>query len=348
MNNLSRWMRAQVFDTISALARVDEWDVAPAVDTYCWAVGNGGAPYPNATGLTVKNLAGPIAHKLAAVDGNDVTFPVYYLAADELQTTFAAADPTNPRIDLICIKLDHNPDTSVTRDFMSTGGVLSSQSFNSSRSVRITKTVVTGTPGVSPVEPSVPAGYVRYCAVRIPAAATNLSAIDFYDHRVPVGFRIVDVMAQQGAYDEAKWTWFSTGARTHSGTSDPAQTPFSFPYGAGPHTRVVGVQLMSAYNGGSSSDRAIQLNRIQFPLSSTLLETVTSGLLASTGGVLQYRGITPAKPTWGDGTFAGYANRHAALPLNPSTVNLLMLTYLPSATSGHSDNLYVARFLVCG
>ncbi len=90
----------------------------------------------------------------------------YYDGVTPITLTFAAADPTNPRIDLIEVGPIANPNLTL--------GV------NQDLAQIIVKT---GTPAVSPVVPTADAGYISLYAVMVAANATALTAADVTDLR---------------------------------------------------------------------------------------------------------------------------------------------------------------------
>jgi hypothetical protein len=99
--------------------------------------------------------------------------------------TVAAADPTNPRIDIVCIK--HNRATTVTelRDFKdATDGSVSSQSMAVQKDWDSDLLVVTGTPAGSPSAPSTPSGYIKLCEITVPASTGPTSQSNISDKRL--------------------------------------------------------------------------------------------------------------------------------------------------------------------
>lgn len=89
------------------------------------------------------------------------TYMVYNDAATT--ATIAAADPTNPRIDLVCVTVY---DAAYT-------GALNTVSFN----------VVTGTPAGSPVVPSTPTNSIALARVAVAAGATTIITANITDVR---------------------------------------------------------------------------------------------------------------------------------------------------------------------
>ncbi len=98
-----------------------------------------------------------------------VTQGTYHFLKDAVQTyTIAAADPTNPRNDLVCAV--------VTDSVYAVDGTPNTQNVR----------VVTGTPAGTPVDPSIPAtwsAYVLLARVRVNANATSIVNANITDLR---------------------------------------------------------------------------------------------------------------------------------------------------------------------
>lgn len=190
-NNAQRYARAEYLDGIlRARCRTVLGNTVGAT-SYCYAFGFGGNVKSTATNLRSSNYAGSIVQLISAgPSATDPTALVYYLSDDELQTDHDAADPTNPRYDIICVKLEMLAGDSTSRDFEDAATrALSSTTPDKTRKVTLTKQVVKGTPAATPAEPAVPAGFVKWASVKIPATfATTFTAVThFRDYRVPIG-----------------------------------------------------------------------------------------------------------------------------------------------------------------
>lgn len=192
LTNISRYLRAQMLGIVGGSAIVHpSVDVgAPSTGVLFAARGNAAAPTFK-TGLQIGNEYGVVFQQIGSGFGSDdANFCAYAVDHDELLTTFGAADPTNPRVDLVAVKLDLIDGPSASRNFEdATTRAKSSITVYPSRVVRLTKQVVVGTPGPSPVEPATPAGFVPWASAWIPAAGTSLSTPYLRDWRVPLGVR---------------------------------------------------------------------------------------------------------------------------------------------------------------
>ena len=124
----------------------------------------GGMAVSAGSGLAVTVAAGYCCVPAAtAVQGGYITG-----AMNSQSLTLASADPTNPRIDLVCCEVT-DTGTSASAAFLS---------------------VVTGTPASSPSPPSVPSVAIVLAAVSVPAGAASLTSGNLTDERsftVPPG-----------------------------------------------------------------------------------------------------------------------------------------------------------------
>lgn len=80
--------------------------------------------------------------------------------------TIATANPTNPRIDLVCMTVNDSYYTGATDN--------------------VVLQVITGTPASSPVAPSLPANSISLATVAVAAAATTITSGNITDQRVSV------------------------------------------------------------------------------------------------------------------------------------------------------------------
>jgi hypothetical protein len=114
-------------------------------------------------GMSVRVAAG-----WAAIIGTTTTdMGVYSLYNDALATlTITTADPTNPRIDLVC---------ATVRDAFYSGA------FND-----VIFQVIAGTPAGSPVAPALPANSISLATVAVGAAVTQINTGNITDTRVAV------------------------------------------------------------------------------------------------------------------------------------------------------------------
>jgi len=132
-------------------------DITGALSTArAFTLGLGAYVYPTATALQVGNRAGVLAQ---VVSGRLLTLK---LAQDAILHTLGAADPTNPRVDVIQVQL--------------TGSGINS-------SVKV------GTPAATPTEVAVDAGFVKWAAVKVPAlyASAFVATTHLRQWAIPAG-----------------------------------------------------------------------------------------------------------------------------------------------------------------
>jgi hypothetical protein len=103
------------------------------------------------TGMSVLNCSG-----WAAIVGTTQANMGAYVAYNDasLAATITAADPTNPRIDRVCITVNDSAYT----------GSLNNVTIN----------VVAGTPAVSPSAPATPANSISLATIAVAAGATTI------------------------------------------------------------------------------------------------------------------------------------------------------------------------------
>lgn len=107
-----------------------------------------------------------IAPGHAVIAGTQTSTQGFYIAYNDANTTatIATADPTNPRIDIICVAVQD----------AYYGGTANNQ---------VIFQVVTGTPAVSPVVPTAPANSIVLARVAVAANATSITNANITDVR---------------------------------------------------------------------------------------------------------------------------------------------------------------------
>lgn len=111
--------------------------------------------------------------------------------------TVPAADPTNPRIDIIEVKYDRRLENPLSRDVLNTGtgafvptvvqktlGVaLNGLTATGSGAATAVIYLKTGTPAGAPVAPATDAGYIRVGSIFVPALAASITDLNIVDNR---------------------------------------------------------------------------------------------------------------------------------------------------------------------
>lgn len=176
LNNGQRFVRAQLYDQIlqsraAALSLVGFNGTVPDLGArggadmesrFAWAISPGWAFLRQGSANNKIQIApGTLLQKIANSDGNDATLVPFTFAGTE-EFTLADGDATNPRVDLLQMKLEYVTDTTLVLDLQdAVTRALTTPTFsNTRRRVRCTLTVKAGTPAASPVIPDPDAGFV--------------------------------------------------------------------------------------------------------------------------------------------------------------------------------------------
>jgi hypothetical protein len=154
------------------------------------------------TGMTVLCAQG-----WGAVVGTTQTNMGTYIIYNDANTvlTIAAANPSNPRIDLVCATV--------------------SDSYYTGTSNTVAFSVITGTPAASPVAPTLPANSISLATVTVGAGVTQILTANITDTRVAAGSNIG--LSSTGTYTVANLTATSAlqGA-TITGTTSVTSADF--------------------------------------------------------------------------------------------------------------------------
>jgi hypothetical protein len=241
--------------------------------------GGQGFIFADPTGLGISIYPGTVFQRIASRDGLDAKFLPFTFETGGPVGTLAAADPTNPRNDLVQIKLALIDDATTLRHFKeATSGLPSSAPTVPRRRVRATVSVKTGTPGVTPTIPTPDAGFVRWAVVRVPAGATDLEQSDVHPFQMPLQVGCYNVPPYAiGRPGTPHWV-ISTGARVSIAKNAGTDPCYAFcPYGfhAG---RIVGVGLHAAIAVGSELISIVDYQHNAGALSDTELLDLTTPL----------------------------------------------------------------------
>lgn len=117
------------------------------------------------------------ALKLGGIDSQ-------YFGSQALAHT--AADPTNPRIDLISASISTSAQTAQVRNILTLPSrAVTPTLVNKTLTYNLTLTVTAGTPNANPQLPAIPAGNVALWYVLIPANAVSITDNFYMDARIP-------------------------------------------------------------------------------------------------------------------------------------------------------------------
>jgi hypothetical protein len=339
LNNIQRYERARFYDlflgqmmrgTVGGSDVLSTCAARASIDaTQLYAHGWGGAAkiFSNGAGgpnLQLKNFSGLIAtYGGGALTGLAPQVLPYHLDNEEVNPTFAAADPTNPRWDLVQIKINAEAGgTSTTRDFQDAfTGALTSTSFNKRFGSSITWNVKTGTPAGSPTVPTPDAGFFRLWAVFIPAAfGSNPILIDTGSTlNCPRDYRLPMSLAQ------APGSWVHTqakdsfGAWTYNNTDDrPVATAGSqvqiWPCPVRGHGRLVRLHVYGQLTAGANRKiELIRLVRLTSGTTQVLLRDVSAtsivgSNMATNGGYVYFADVGDI-PYWTSGYNSPYSSQ---------------------------------------
>lgn len=205
---------------------------------------------PGSTGTKLKIEAGIIFQPRTGQSPAPGFIPTAFNGTDEF--TFAVGDATNPRIDLLQMKLD-----------WATAGTAG---YANKRVVTRTINIKQGTPAATPAMPNPDANFVALCHVFVAANWTGANPIgrpwyngvlpqaNVLDQRMPLGVDVIPVRVGIGAlYDPAIWVR-SQGNRwlTCSTSTDSATNRLDVPCPAR-RGRIVGLAINAQGASGSAS-----------------------------------------------------------------------------------------------
>lgn len=356
LNLLQRMLRAQLWDSVVGhLARTSEGDVEPST-SHLYALGAGGYPKASVTAAKLDFGAGLILQRIAAtdVDGDDPYLLAYELGAAEAALaalSFTANSSGNPRYDVVQVKLEHidnDAGDNATRDIEDAATrAKTSTTFVKRRKVRLTASIVVGTPAGSPTEPAVTAGYVKLCAVLIPdgfAITDVLINTNIRDYRMPLGYGPFDVHPTTGGIPSGSdWPDLALAGRASGAASEVLHIPI-LGCGASQGGRVVRVGL-HAHRGGAVAPtiELIRFNPFAAEASAVVVRDLTASLaLGTTPSAYQEVDLSTGTPIWANGYEAGLAN---AVADGSTDIPYLALRI----TSGQNvDIVRLVRFGVAG
>ena len=359
-NDAQRHLRSQLLDGVHGpLARVVERDYLPQVVSstgHAWTIGNGAQPFVSASTLTVSFTAGWLGQRISVPDGTDPGFLWYHCGIGEVSLTAGAADATNPRWDIVQIKIEHVEGTAESRDFKDASGVLSTTSTNKRRRTQMTATIKAGTAAASPTEPTPDSGYVKLCAIHIAATATVITPTTVRDYRMPVGYRVIDLIPGVHCARDTQWAVDVSGMVTGDGNVTPrrlyAMPQMGAPFASG-RLLAVGVSADQVNTGGTAILQRV--NWATSALSTTTVKDISASVLSTTDRYMEVAlwdeaiwmdGSSSPSCQGGAGNASGYGEATVGAPLTATTMNKLWLAITTAASS--ADTIKFVRFIVAG
>lgn len=273
----------------------------------------GAMPY-NGGGLEVdttqgwiyaKNPSGP-----TSPSGTDPTLLAFYVPAQSAIATLSAADPANPRIDLIQVRLDLIEDTPSVRDFEDgvSREITDSPSLNRHRRVQATWSVKEGTPAANPTRPTADAGYVEWACVRLPAAAANYGLEDLWDMRMPMRIEVQRVQPpQMGGGDTWAQGTDNDDPPPRVKTANDTKALWAIPHTGQMAGRIIGAGAAYILVNGAGGNEAIQLMRLEGENNPT--KTEINDLFSDMGSTLGNRERSQVGTEFSGTSGGGMGNR---------------------------------------
>lgn len=303
-------------------------------------VGNALRTYVNA-GMQVGVAAGSVM-QLVTDPGSPDYGDIVYTKGTNTLITVDAADPTNPRWDILSAKLDKLDAGSVTRKFrLNATTNPSSAAFNKERQYRLTITYTPGTPAGSPAEPSVPGGQFKIARIIVPAAAGSLGTTGaaIVDWRIPAGR--VTYITQYGFSASGQFTQDGNGLWTAASSANVIRVPI-LPPGRCMTTGQALMDMVLAgievtYKLSAGSTVKLVWRPLALPTTWNVLADISS-LLTLSGTqqttIIQRAALDAANllPIWSNGGGLA-ATGHVAVAGDPSALVCLEITANAGANS---------------
>lgn len=190
---------------------------APSASVYAYAASATSArPIPGSANNKIKISAGTLLQAFAAPSGLEAKMLAFTFSGSD-EFVIANGDPTNPRVDIVQMKLEYVNAAPLSRDFQdATTRALTTSTTNKLRRVQCTVSVKQGTPAASPLYPVADSGYVLIAGVLVAAtyAAAGPMLIDdtagavavIHDQRMPLRIDGIHSQIKDMMYTAADWT----------------------------------------------------------------------------------------------------------------------------------------------
>lgn len=292
LNDAQRFLDSKVMDLVvgprTRTEDVPEQEAPFTPLSHLFCNGAGGYVAVSGTALRLAPTAGVFAQQITGYTGDDATLLLYYADAAELVCDFDAGHATNDRWDLVSVQLELEEAAPETRDFQdATTLVITSETLDKKYRVKMTVTVTKGIEDGSEAIPSVPAGDVRYFAVKIPATfnAVFPDLDDVIDYRVPMGYQSVTAFPKtfEGGID---WTYGEFNVLAGAG-NDYIYAPILGGRSAAKLLRVHGVVTLD----NSAVVNLVRLNVSSAGISYTILKDI-SDVFATTNDEYKIKDVS--------------------------------------------------------
>lgn len=191
---------------------------------------------------------GVLFQKIANQSGAEPTLAPYSFVGSE-EVAITAGDATNPRVDLVQMKLEWVAADSQSRDFQdAVTGANSTTTFSKKRRVQCTLSVKVGTPAATPTYPDPDAGFVALAGVFVGTSYATGTALTFgldqagatavvHDQRMPLRVR-GDEVWPRAMNILTNWTVSNSGIISANVTNS-----LSIPVPCSAAQRLVGVRI---------------------------------------------------------------------------------------------------------
>ncbi len=237
---------------------------------------------------------------------DSTTYKVWFeLTGGPKNVVVTAADSTNPRIDIICLKVDVSVDP------------------NSGSTNLGTIVCIAGTPAGSPAAPAVPANHYKLAQIAVAASVTSIVTANITDSRSEVAIKTTQLidLARVTALDALKTevyndtpSWLGTVTGTNTLTATPTPAPAAYVTGQR-YAFIVANTNSGAVTLNVNSLGAKDIKRID---GATAL--VASDLVAGQIAEVRYDG-TKFQMTSPSGVFLGDFNKTLYAGYGASTTN---------------------------
>ena len=198
-------------------------------------------------GVMVQQLEDVATH----ADADEPSCAVF-VNNDIVTLATAVGDATNPRIDIIEMKLETVSDTPIARDFEdAVTRVKSSASPNKARRTKATFQIKQGTPAATPAYPDVTTSFVALGAVYVPATHNAVHSIsNLRDLRFPLGgITVHDIEYNQLNINGGGTPWTLDHAGMRADSDDPSGFVYALCPG-GSCGRVIAVGVFGEFPAG--------------------------------------------------------------------------------------------------
>jgi hypothetical protein len=332
-NNIRGFMGARLFDQVlraaaasprGGVSELPTQRTAIATAPFLYAL-TGGAGYivPGGAALQTTVRAGTIFQQVGSPAGDEATFLPFTMADAAFTLTHAVGDATNPRIDVIEVKLEYVNGDSESRivEDPPPSGLQSVQTINKKRRVQATFQIVAGTPGATPAYPSLTAGFAALGAVLVPAThnAVFVAQTHYSDLRIPLGVkparvRAGDFVVEQPPDDD--WTIASDGAATDAMRraavlSSLGPTSLYVPSPLASNQRLVGISISGRLQYSALAARLLRVDATDGATADVVLGDLASFLPSSATPTVNH--VSMAEIETAIATTAGNAKNAAGL-----------------------------------